>query len=288
MNYVSESSNLILRIKHYYPVFSETQIRIADFIIGNPKELVHLSVSDVAEVCQVSEATVVRFSKTIGFSGFRDMKLAYALEPQGKTQIIHEEITPADTPYDVFSKVCKSVYNSLEDTQSLLSSNDRDLSEAVDLLLHAQRILIIGMGSSSYVALDLHHKLLRLGLVSMTYSDPHLQMIAAMSLQEGDAVVAISNSGASREILETVNVAKQRGAAIISILRYGESPLLHQTDYPLFIAAREAPFHMLPMSSRIAQLSYVDSMYIMLAMRAGLPAIEHVNQVESLIKKTKI
>ncbi|WP_325199756.1 MurR/RpiR family transcriptional regulator [Oscillibacter sp.] len=280
--------SLILKIKHYYPSMSPTQRRIADFILENTTQVVHLNVAALAGACHVSEATVVRFSRILGFPGFRDLKIAFAMEPRKQVQIIHEEITESDSPYQVFGKVCKSVFHSMEDTKSILSSNSEALDKIVEAIRAASRILIIGMGSSSYVAADLHHKLLRLGYGSLTYVDPHLQMISAMNLQKGDLLIAISNSGASKEILDTVALAKSRGVTIASILRYGESPLLHQTDLPLFVASPEAPYHMLPMSSRIVQLSYVDTLYILTAIRDGQASIDQVNAVEDMLKESKL
>lgn len=282
------ASGLILKIKHYYPTMSPTQRRIADFILENTTQIIHLNVASLANFCHVSEATVVRFSRILGFPGFRDLKIAFAMEPQKQVQIIHEEIAESDTPYQVFSKVCKSAFYSMEDTKSILDSNSEVLSKVVDRIRTASRILIIGMGSSSYVAADLHHKLLRLGYNSLTYIDPHLQLIGTMNMQEGDLLIAISSSGASKEILDTVSLAKSRGVTIASILRYGESPLLQKTDLPLFVASREAPYHMLPMSSRIVQLSYVDTLYILTAIKDGQASIDQVNAVENMLKEAKL
>ena len=191
---------LLLRIENSLPNLSKSERKVAEYIRGNPRGIIDLSVAALADACGVSDPTVVRAYKKLGFSGYEDLKLTLAQATVSPDEIIHEEISAEDSVQAVRDKVFQSAVLALQFTRDMLEPET--LAAAAQLLMNARKIVIFGLGGSAPVAMDLHHKLLRLGLNAAVYTDPHLQVIACNYLDERDAVFAVSHSGSSRCVVE--------------------------------------------------------------------------------------
>ncbi|MFR2043107.1 MAG: MurR/RpiR family transcriptional regulator [Oscillospiraceae bacterium] len=176
---------------------------------GKSPGIIDLSVAALADACGVSDPTVVRAYKKLGFSGYEDLKLTLAQATVSPDEIIHEEISAEDSVQAVRDKVFQSAVLALQFTRDMLEPET--LAAAAQLLMNARKIVIFGLGGSAPVAMDLHHKLLRLGLNAAVYTDPHLQVIACNYLDERDAVFAVSHSGSSRCVVDSTQTAKHRG-----------------------------------------------------------------------------
>ena len=167
---------LLLRIENSLPNLSKSERKVAEYIRGNPRGIIDLSVAALADACGVSDPTVVRAYKKLGFSGYEDLKLTLAQATVSPDEIIHEEISAEDSVQAVRDKVFQSAVLALQFTRDMLEPET--LAAAAQLLMNARKIVIFGLGGSAPVAMDLHHKLLRLGLNAAVYTDPHLQVIA--------------------------------------------------------------------------------------------------------------
>ena len=157
------------------------------------------------------------------------------------------------------------------------------MEAAAQVLMNARKIVIFGLGGSAPVAMDLHHKLLRLGLDASVYTDPHLQVIACNYLDERDAVFAISHSGSSRCVVDSTQVAKNRGAKIISLTSAGKSPLSKLANVSLNTNSNETKYRVVSIASRVAALTIADSIYTFIAMRTdGAKSLQVEKSMESL------
>ncbi len=226
-------------------------------------KVIHLSMARVAEACGVSDTTVLRFCRSVGFHGFTDLKISLARDLASPTQLIHDEVDENDPPMAVARKVFSSNIQALYDTLEMLDEDA--LSRAVDLLAKAARILITGVGTSGPVVHDMHNRLFRLGLNCSAETDSYLQLMKAALLSPGDVVVAISQSGASKDPVLTLKEAKRRGAATICITGNERSPLTAYADVTLLSLSSETPSETI--ASRIAQSTIVDSLYVCLSLR---------------------
>ena len=117
------------------------------------------------------------------------------------------------------------------------------------------------MGSSGLVALDAGSKFLRCGKTVFAHSDPHNQVLSALTLREGDVAVLISYSGETTDILTLARLIQPLGATIISLTRYGKNSLSEMADIRLYASSTETLLRIGPMSSRIAQLTVIDTLY---------------------------
>ena len=271
-----------LKIKMLYNEMGKAEKQIADWIMENPGKIISLSIIELAENCKCSEATIVRFSKRLGLSGYQELKISLASEGGGSPVSTH--ITANDEAYEIYEKVCNDIYMSLEKTKKSLKPDS--ISKAATAICNAKKIVVFGLGNSASVAMDASHKFLRAGLNAVAYSDNHMQVIAASRLTKGDVAIAISHSGSSKDIVEALKLAKEHGATTIAISNNGKSPILKQADIVLSTTADETQYNILALNSRIVQLAIIDTLYFYVVYNRSSEALESIKETErSLLSK---
>lgn len=257
---------IVLKIKEMIPTLSKSEQQVARYIIDHPEEVITLSVAALAEAAEVSDPTVVRACRSLGFTGYQDLKVTLTQSIVTPLQSVHEEIAPNDSMQTIITKIFNSTIHTLNYTHDTLVP--ADLQKAADMLASARRIYIFGLGASGPIASDLQHKLLRLGFDASVYVDAHLQAIATAYVGKDDIIVAISHSGSSRIVMSNLRHAHKNGAKIIGITSIGRSPLSKLADVCLFTASLETKYRILALSSRIAELTIIDSIYTYLALQS--------------------
>ena len=272
-----------IKIKAMYGDMGKAEKRLADWINANPGRLISLSIVELAENCGCSEATIVRFSKRLGLSGYQELKVSLAAETGYSP--VSTSISSDDNPYEIYEKVCNDIYLSLEKTKSSLDKEA--LSLAAEKLCKASKIVIFGLGNSASVATDASHKFMRAGLNCIAYSDNHMQVIAASHLGENDVAIGISHSGSSKDIVDALKIAKEHGATTITVTNNGKSPILKQSDIVLFTSSEETLHSILALSSRISQLAIIDSLYYYIVLNRSENALESIRETEHSLRTKK-
>jgi DNA-binding MurR/RpiR family transcriptional regulator len=274
------AEGVLARLRAMYHVLTETEQRVAQFIEQHPDEVVHLSVQALAQRIQVSEATIVRCCRSIGYRGLRDLKLALAAESVTPLQEIHEDILPGDGVGTIARKVLQSDIQAIADTLAVL--DEKLLEQVVEALLKATRIEFYGIGSSLPIALDAYYRFLRAGLPTTVVTDPLMQAVSAAQLPPNSVAFAISHSGRTRETLNALRCARNTGAFCILLSSHAHTPLSKFADVSLITSARETAFRNAALTSRIAHLSVIDALYVAVAMRrpeSSLAALERSTTV---------
>ena len=273
----------VLNIKTRYNSFSKAEKKIADFLIQNPNNILPLYITELAKECDTSEATIVRFSKRLGFEGYQQLKIAIAQESEYHP--INENITQNDSAESIFQKVCDDIYCSLEKTKKAIDGDS--LERCCQAILASNNILVFGLGNSASVAMDASHKIFRLGLSAHPYTDNHMQSIAAAHTDENSVVIGISHSGQSKDIIQAMQIAKQNGATTIAITNFGKSPIDKASDIILHTVSDETNYRILGLSSRIAQLAIIDSIYSYLVCHLE-NSNERIAETELALKPKKL
>ena len=254
------------RIRGLLGRLTPSEEAVARVVIGSPHEVVNLSVEALAERARVSTATVMRLTQALGFSGFKEFKIALAMERGGSPPAaLSEEISPSDSPLQIVRKVIRSEVTALNETGELL--DEASLQAAVDALATAGTIDIYGMGSSAPVVVDAYYRFLRIGLRVSTPPDSHMQAVNAALLRPGDVAFIISHTGETKEVVKTAARARETGATVIALTSFFRSPLLKHAHIHLVAATSETTSRVEAMASRTAHLAIVDSLYVALAMR---------------------
>jgi DNA-binding MurR/RpiR family transcriptional regulator len=254
-----------VRIEGTYASLRTAEQRVADFILKYAEELIYLTVTELAERTQTSESTVVRLCQKIGYKGYQEFKIMLARDLVGPTETVYQQIDPGDSLETLKAKIFQANAQALKDTIEVLS--DAELSRAVDALSQARRVEIYGIGGSAPLALDAYHKFMKLGLGTVWLNDSDLMAMSSSLLGPGDVVLGISHTGASRDVCDAMENAQKSGATTICITHQATSPITKVSHVKLFTAAKETAFGSDATSSRIAQLTIIDTLYAGIANR---------------------
>ena len=246
---------------------SSAERKVGECALAEPKWFVHSAVAEIAERAHVSQPTVIRFCRSLGYKGLPEFKLSLSASiGHDGMPFVHEELNADDDIADIVEKVIGNTAASILGARQYL--NQDNLNQAITLLSRARRVEFYGVGNSGIVAQDAQHKFFRFGISTVAYADTHIQMMAASVLTEQDVLVVISNSGSSIELLDAVSIARENRAPVIAITRV-DSPLASLADCVLSVAAQEDSELYTPMVSRLLQLVVVDILAIGLALRLG-------------------
>jgi RpiR family transcriptional regulator, carbohydrate utilization regulator len=252
------------RIQSLLPTMGPAAQRIAEFVIDHADEVVHMSVSEVAERTGSSEGSVVGFCKMLGAKGFQQLKILLAQEIVQPVQYIHEDLSPRDKAPAVIAKIFNSNIQTLQATASVLDAEA--LARAVKIIKRAKRIEIYGIGSSATIAEDVYYRMLRIGLNAVAVTDSHIQAISASRTGPDVATLTISHSGSTYETVLATRLAKEAGAHTICVTNFGKSPIQSFADVLLYTMAQETRFRTEAMTSRLAQLAIIDTLIACLAL----------------------
>ncbi len=250
--------------------------RIADFITAHAADVVHMSVTEVAERVEVSEGSVVAYCQQLGARGFQQLKIALARDLVQPVQFIHEDLIRTDDVPTVIEKIFRSNLQALQDTLKVIDA--AQMSRAVAAILKAQRIEVYGIGSAAPIAEDANYRLLRIGIDSKVVLDSHVQAISASLTGPHVAVITVSHSGSTHETMAATRLAKEAGATTICITNFGKSPIQAYCDILLHTMAKETGFRTEAMTSRIAQLAIVDALISCLALATYDKAIATITK----------
>ena len=250
-----EAQNLISKIKERRESLRKSERKVADFVVDNAASVLSMRIMDVAAQAQVSEPTVVRFSRALGFDGFQSFKLQLAQHLGASSSYSQFSVDDTDTVADVSYKVFDSTIGSLITVRDQL--DPEAMENAIAAIHKAKRVEFYGFGASGSVASDAQHKFFRLQLSSAAYTDPHIQHMSAISLSPLDVVVAISQSGRTRALIQSVELALEAGATVVG-LAPKDTPLSRLCSIPIYVDMEEDLQVFTPVSSRIAHLLVID------------------------------
>lgn len=240
---------------------------MADAVLRNPNHVVYLSITELAREAEVSDATVVKFCKRLGYKGFQEFKILLAQDVVEKHSLVGGEIKPDDDIRTIKEKVFDASIRALQDTNHVLKEDS--LEAAVKALARAREIHFYGLGASSIAAFDGEQKFSRIGRRASAFVDTHMQITRAVLLQQGDVAVGLSRTGETREIVEAINTAKDCGALTIGITDHAASRLAKTADIVLLTCSDASLFTKCGISARVAQLTIIDTLAVSVAVVDG-------------------
>lgn len=279
------SGNFFSRVNERLEQLTKQEKCAVNFIEKNKDSIINLSITELALRSNVSESTITRLCVKLGYRGFQAMKNNIAQEVVSSQAKIHEDLSVNDDINRIIDTVFDSSVQALLMTKSLLGSTE--IEQSIKHIAAAGKIVILGSGNSGSIAMDAHHKFLRLGLNAHGYSDGHMQMIAVSGLGSGDVAIGISHSGSSIGIKEALEFAKSLGSTCISITSHGVSPVSQIADIRLHTHAQEVRYRAYAISSRLAELAIIDTLYTGLALIRGETAIRNFELLEKALTVKK-
>lgn len=278
------SVNLLKSIAEAREDLRKSEQKVADYVLANPNEVIHMRIVDLAAEADVSEPTVVRFCRALNYDGFQDFKLMLAQGLASNTNFEQFSLDSKDTVSEFKEKIFDSMIGNLLNIKELL--NPETLEDAIDSLANARRVEFYGFGASAPVCTDAAHKFHRLKVSSTSYSDPHMQAISAVSLDDRDVVVAISQTGRTKDLLHTVKLVKETGTTVIALCP-SDTPLAELATIPIHIDLEEDKDLSTLMSSRVLHLVVIDVLAVGVAMKLGPGLIDHLKTIKRSLRSLR-
>lgn len=273
-----ESPNLIRRLTDEGSTLSKSEAKVASYVLDHAHDVIKMRIADLARSSKVSEPTVIRFCRAIGFDGFQAFKLQLAQQLGSGGVYAQFEVTAKDTVLDLRNKVFDTTVGTLITVRDEL--DPIALERAINVIARAKRVEFYGFGASGSVAADAQHKFFRLQVSSAAYTDPHIQHMSAISLGRDDVVVAISQSGQTAALLQSVKLAKLAGATVIG-LAPRDTALSQECSIPIHVNMKEDHQAFVPVSSRIAHLVVIDVIATGVALKRKQPLKDHLQKLET-------
>ena len=251
--------NILAQMLQEYDSFTRSERKIVDYVLEHQKETQYISITDLSAECEVAVSTVSLFCRKLKLAGFNAFKLELAraaLSAGDSKDRLSGEILPEDTPGLVMGKVLHTVQEELNNAYHMLA--EKAVTRAVDLLRGAGQVLCLGQGNHSVVALAAWAQFSTTSPKFKTIQDSHMQTVALSTLGREDVVLYFSYSGATHEVLEAAEVIRSRGARLILVTRYLNSPASAYADTVLLCGPNEQPFQFGSSAALIAQLYVVE------------------------------
>ena len=254
--------DFLTKIRAEYNQFTKAEKKVADYILQNPREVLFMSITDLAEVCEVGDTSVFRFCKTMNLKGYQEFKMMLSLSlHDGKSGLgqLDGDISQEDSFSEMAQKVLNTNVNALKETFSLL--NEENFVKVIRHLHDADRICFYGVGASMLTAMKAANKFLRIEPKVYCVQDSHMQAMVASMMRANEVAVVFSYSGATKDTIHVAELAKRAGATVICVTRFVKSPLTSFSDVTLLCGANEGPLQGGSTSAEISQLFLIDLMY---------------------------
>ncbi|MCS7463733.1 MurR/RpiR family transcriptional regulator [Paenibacillus doosanensis] len=278
----------LIGIKEALESLKPTEQKVAQYILENPETVVNASVQKLAELAGVSEATIVRLARSLHLKGFQELKLRIAADLAKATNPVsnsYQEIQIDGSVQDLILSISHNNTLSIQDTLTVLSP--KDVERAIDCLSKAKRVYFFGVGASAVIAQDFKQKLSRINRWCEAAPDFDSQATLAANMTEEDVAFGISYSGQTENMIQSLKIAKQTGATIISLTKFGSNPVAEMADICLFTSSLEQSIRSGAMASRIAQLNVIDILYVGIASRTYEESIQALEKTRKAVSGSK-
>ena len=281
---------IIIKLNAMKNQLTSIEKKIAEYILEDPERIKNLTTYEIAKNCDTSQASIVRFSKKLGFSGFPDFKLSLSQDignrkAESHVNIMHEELKSTDSFEIIGKKVATENTRAVNNTYEITDFNE--LEKAVQAINSARKIMLAGVGFSGIVARDLYFKLMELGKVASFENDSHMQLSYLSTMNENDILFVISHSGKTLELFNLTKVAKNKGIKIITLTSVANNPIRELGDIRLSTVEMKSDFRATALSPRISQLTVIDMIYIKLLLENENLQDYIFNAIE-LVKDSKL
>ncbi|CAM3382624.1 MULTISPECIES: SIS domain-containing protein [Saccharibacillus] len=262
----------ILFARSISPSLGNKERRVTQFISNNYQELAISTISEVALHLNVSEATITKVCKKLKCKGFHELKKAIEQYVGGQKDEdqsdLDSEFTLEDSNAKVLEKVMINAIVAIQDTLDIVDYVTFDKVAGIFRdKPDDKQIFLVGNGGSAILCEDFQHKLLKIGIFAHVYKDTHMQFMFTSLIREGDIVLGISHTGATKNIVQILKLARQQGARTISLTNYMHSPITEVSEMSLVSTAKNHPITGENAAARIVQLSILDALYTSLALK---------------------
>lgn len=265
-----DTGGLIVHISGLLPSLSPAERRVARLVVADPADAARRTITALATAAETSEATVIRFCRSVGMAGYPQLRIRLAAEAARRVEPADSRVVGGDIPPDadlgqIIATIAFNDARAVEETAEQLDAAVCEL--VVEAINRAARVEVYGAGASGFVASDFQQKLHRIGRTAFYWPDVHTALTSAALLGRGDVAIGISHTGTTSDTVEVLEQARLRGASTVALTNFPRSPITDVADHVLTTAARETTYRSGAMASRLAQLTVVDCLFVGVAAR---------------------
>jgi DNA-binding MurR/RpiR family transcriptional regulator len=287
----SEPGGLIVHISGLLPSLSPAEQRVARLVVADPADAARRTITDLATSAETSEATVIRFCRSVGMEGYPQLRIRLAAEAARRVEPPDARVVGGDIPPGAdFAQIIATIaFNDARAVEETAEQLDPAVCEqVVDAINSAGRIDIYGAAASGFVASDFQQKLHRIGRTAFYWPDVHYALTSAALLSKGDVAVGISHTGTTSDVVEVLDQARARGATTVALTNFPRSPITEVADFVLTTAARETTYRSGATASRLAQLTVVDCLFVGVAARNRIRARRALEVTAEAVKGHRV
>lgn len=279
--------NLINKVKTLLHSTNQNEQKISRFIVEQQFDLSELSATKVGMLLGISDSSVIRYAKSLGCSGFPDLKLKLAVQAphalENTDQAVYASIEASDSTAQIIEKSKHLFISTIEQSLGLI---DADMVEqCAQQLLNASKITLAGIGASAIVAADINHKLIRASFNVQFNQDYHIQIVQASLLKVNDVLLVVSARGNTQEVITAIERAKQHGAKVIALTRYGRDKVAQLADIVIPYSYTEKHLQLGMVTPQLLQMAAFDIVFFKLitltdsfSMHTALSSIQNIQQ----------
>lgn len=281
------TKNILGLLESMLDELPKAEKRIAEKILTEPEEIVHMTASQLGKSAQASAATVIRLSKRLQISSFTEFKIYISREVEAENRENYSDIDAGEPVTEIMDKLHWNSSLAMKDTVSMLE--EEELVKASNILRDASVIYVFGIGASSLVAENIAQKWSRIGKTCIPLQDAHVLLAALVSSEKDTVFIGISNSGKTHEVIKLSEMAREHGHKTISITRFGNNPLAKRSDVSLqHVRANEIEIRSAATSSLHAQFLVVDILFYVYVSRNYDQALDRIYDSRSAIQEYNI
>lgn len=278
------TSNLMNEITATYSKMTKAEKKVADVVLSNPQDLLHVTINDLAKICNVGETSVFRFCRTLSLKGYQDFKLSLALSTSAPGSTHSKDtinILDSSGSEDTSKKILQIYQNALD--CAFRSFNFGAISKTVDYILSSESVHFFGFGGSGTTANEAKNKFLKIMPNIIYNSDSHVQLTQAALLGERDLAIIFSNSGITKDCIEISRICHTNGARVVFATMFLKTPASAYSDVLLPCGANEGPMEGGSISNKTSQLFLIDILYAEVYRRLGKRAFENKKKTSQVI-----
>ena len=256
------------RISRAYYNFTAAERRAADYVLAHRAEAQHLSITELAEASSVAEATVSRFARRLGYSGYNAFRLDIArslTSTSSQLSPLAGDVTDQDSFSEIIRKIYAADANAMAQTLELIE--EKSIKAAADIIEHADKVFCMGQGASMILAQEAAHLFTTTGCKYYAVTDNHTQAITTATMSEKDAILYFSYSGATTDLMHTLSIAKERSVKVVLVTRFPNAPGVKLADVVLQCGSNESPIQLGSVAARIAQMYLLDVLFSEVCLR---------------------
>ncbi|AVI94682.1 transcriptional regulator [Oenococcus oeni] len=278
--------NVTETIRSYYEKLHPGEKRIADYILSHQDSVMDATIQSLSDKIGISTASISRFTRHLGYPNFRDFLIALSASKKNSSSDFFTEIKQSDQSEQIVKKLFSAGIAALTATAANL--NMKDLDRVVDWLVSSNKIGFFGIGGSSIVAFNAYHKFLRTNLNIVSHPDYDIQIMQAAHLTSEDLGIVISHSGRNQDTLLVENKLRENGSKIVAITAFPESPIAKNADIVLNSYSEEVNFRQESMSSLVAQITIIDTLFTLVGHRLNKQTDQVINSMRRVIEQTRV